>query len=241
MKYKSRRINHKRINSKRKNSRRTNSRRKTPRRTNSRRIKSHHKKRGGANLHTKKLKELKENRLPNNLSKILDLTNKTNILSLKELGNIRKVHSILNQDDSAIITKIRHIQKELEDYKTELNDIDKDKKNELISDLNTIINTMNDKLKEYDRGIEAEDARRIKDEAVNYKNILNLKSILDLINICTKIICYYNSKCNNNLTPDEVRYELSILVNNKDIINRSIPELKTDIENFKNEPDTFLL
>ena len=241
MKYKSRRINHKLINSRRKNSRRKNSRRKTPRRTNSRRIKSHHKKRGGANLHTKKLKELKENRLPNNLSKILDLTNKTNILSLKELGNIRKVHSILNQDASAIITKIRHIQKELEDYKTELNDIDKDKKNELISDLNTIINTMNDKLKEYDRGIEAEDARRIKDEAVNYKNILNLKSILDLINICTKIICYYNSKCNNNLTPDEVRYELSILVNNKDIINRSIPELKTDIENFKKDPDTFLL
>lgn len=238
MKYKSRRINHKRINSKRKNSRRTNSRRKTPRRSNSSRIKSHHKKRGGANLHTKKLKE---NRLPNNLSKILDLTNKTNILGLKELGNIRKVHSILNQDDSAIITKIRHIQKELEDYKTELNDIDKDKKNELISDLNTIINTMNDKLKEYDRGIEAEDARRIKDEAVNYKNILNLKSILDLINICTKIICYYNSKCDNNLTPDEVRYELSILVNNKDIINRSIPELKTDIENFKKDPDTFLL
>lgn len=235
MKYKSRRINHKRINSRRKNSRRKNSRRKNPRRTNSRRIKSHHKKRGGANLHTKKLKET---RLPNNLSKILDLTNKTNILSLKELGNIRKVHSILNQDDSVIITKIRHIQKELEDYKTELNAMDK--KNELISKLNIIIKTMNDKLKIYDRGIEAEDARRIKDEAANYKNILNLKSILDLINICTKIICYYNSKCDNNLTPDEVRFELSILVNNKDIINRSIPELKTDIENFKNDPDTFL-
>ena len=206
--------------------RRTKSKRKKNRRRNTRRIKLYNRS-GGAYSYTKKNKSLYDSSLP----KVLDITSNIKFLTLKDLMNIREAYPIFKQDNSPIIRKIRDIKDKLEDYKNKINKMDG--KDKLLTELNEIVQKMNNKLYEYDRGIEADDAEKIKDDALNYIEILNHTRLDYLIGLCNSIL-------DNKLSPEELDYELLSLSNSEQIVNTSIPDLKSNIEQFKENPDIYL-
>jgi len=137
-----------------------------------------------------------------------------------------------------MIIKIQNLKNKLENYKTKVDNMDK--KDRLIKDLDEIIEDMTNRLSMYDSGIEAEENQQIKEDAENYRNILNHSTLNKLINSCSNILCYYDSTCDDKLSAEEINYELSILANNEYIVSRSISDMKNEIEEFKNNPDVIL-